>query len=201
MADLARNFGFVSIACYGRHYDSIIISQEPRNEDAGVLLFAGRILHARGVDLYRRGVVGVFIDSLGKVLVAERSDVPGAWQFPQGGVEDGESWVAAVHREMQEELGLDHVEIVRAGNSLVRYDFPPGRKPFSSNFLGQEQQWFLMTTGAEPNLQAADGEFTAWKWVPVHEAVEAVVEWKRGAYRSGLSSLGLLKDGDTPCPE
>ena len=40
---------------------------------------------------FRAGVGAVVLEPNGRVLVLERSDVPGAWQFPQGGLDDGET--------------------------------------------------------------------------------------------------------------
>lgn len=40
---------------------------------------------------YRKGIVAVIVNEQGKVLIAERSDCKGAWQFPQGGLKVGET--------------------------------------------------------------------------------------------------------------
>ena len=47
-----------------------------------------------------------------KVLVAQRSDIKGAWQFPQGGIDDGETPRDALFRELEEEIGTNKVEII-----------------------------------------------------------------------------------------
>jgi 8-oxo-dGTP pyrophosphatase MutT (NUDIX family) len=54
------------------------------------------------------GVVAVFRRG-GKYLIIRRSDtvrVPGAWCFPGGAIEAGESQAQALVREMREELGV-----------------------------------------------------------------------------------------------
>ncbi len=40
---------------------------------------------------FRAGVVAVVTNSRDEVLAFERSDVPGAWQLPQGGIDVGET--------------------------------------------------------------------------------------------------------------
>ena len=55
---------------------------------------------------FRAGVGAVVLDPRGRVLVLERADVPGAWQFPQGGLDDGETPLAAARREAEEETGI-----------------------------------------------------------------------------------------------
>lgn len=141
--------------------------------------------------LYRSGVVGVFINSEGKLLIAERSDVRGAWQFPQGGVEAGESFSEAVKREMKEELGITSVEIVGESVNMIRYEFPEHKKPFADTYVGQEQKWFLLKTHSDPALDQADGEFVSWQWSEPAQAIELVVDWKKEAYEKGLVAIGV----------
>ena len=62
----------------------------------------------RDVPLARRGVVAVIVDQ-GRLLVIRRSRhvvAPGAYCFPGGAIESGESETAALIREIQEELGV-----------------------------------------------------------------------------------------------
>ena len=39
-----------------------------------------------------------------KVFIAQRHDISGAWQFPQGGIDEGESPKEALFRELEEEI-------------------------------------------------------------------------------------------------
>ena len=39
-----------------------------------------------------RKCVGIVVYQNDKVLLCERKDTPGGWQFPQGGIETGESF-------------------------------------------------------------------------------------------------------------
>jgi putative (di)nucleoside polyphosphate hydrolase len=141
------------------------------------------------MDKFRRGIVAVLRNQEGLLLLCERADHPGAWQFPQGGIEPGESPGQAFLRELEEELGNGACRVLREGDSWARYEWPqPGR----DGKLGQEQRWFLgeFVRGA-PELGKSDGSFRAWKWVSVGEALAAVVDWKRPAYRVGLASIGI----------
>lgn len=53
--------------------------------------------------IYRACVGIVLINADKHVFVGERLDNPGAWQMPQGGIDDGEEIEAAFFREMEEE--------------------------------------------------------------------------------------------------
>lgn len=59
-------------------------------------------------------VAGVLRDTRGRILLARRTegrDLAGAWEFPGGKVESGESPVEALKRELHEELGIDIGEV------------------------------------------------------------------------------------------
>ncbi|MDR6936484.1 Nudix family hydrolase [Luteibacter sp. 3190] len=54
-------------------------------------------------------VAGVLVDANGRILIAQRppgKHLAGAWEFPGGKLEAGESAVAALERELDEELGI-----------------------------------------------------------------------------------------------
>jgi nucleoside triphosphatase len=65
--------------------------------------------------LRRLIVVGVIFNRAGEVLLSKmppnRGVFPGQWGLPGGGVEEGEIIEDALHREIQEELGLE-IEIL-----------------------------------------------------------------------------------------
>jgi putative (di)nucleoside polyphosphate hydrolase len=140
--------------------------------------------------VFRQGIVAVLRDARGRVLLGERSDHPGSWQFPQGGVEPGETHEDAFFRELREELGNGSCRILRGGDRPVRYRWPePGR----DGVHGQEQRWFLgeFLEGETPRLDESDHCFRDWRWAGLEEALRLVVSWKRPAYVEGLRSLGL----------
>ena len=39
------------------------------------------------------------------IFIAERSDLNNIWQFPQGGIDEGESAEEALFRELEQEMG------------------------------------------------------------------------------------------------
>lgn len=121
---------------------------------------------------------------------------PGSWQFPQGGIDTGESAESAVKREILEEIGMADSVIVGRSESPIRYDFPANVSgPLANKFKGQDQIWFhlRLVAGHEPSLaRASDKEFRALAWVTVAEALRRVVPFKFEAYRHGLMALGLL---------
>ncbi|MGH6719152.1 MAG: NUDIX domain-containing protein, partial [Alphaproteobacteria bacterium] len=75
--------------------------------------------------LYRPGVGLYLFDSRGLVFVGERADMPGAWQMPQGGIDEGETPAMAAMRELAEEVGTGRAEIVAEAPDWHSYDLPP----------------------------------------------------------------------------
>ena len=144
---------------------------------------------------YRHGVTGVFVNEAGLVLACRRSDYPEGLQLPQGGMEQGETTVAAVRREMQEELGTDAFTIVKETSTAVCYDFPPNLGvPIAQKYRGQCHYWFQLRfhTGGKPDLRRSDHEFSACDWTTCTTLLRHTIAWKTRAYREGLQLLGLM---------
>ncbi len=120
-----------------------------------------------------------------------------SWQFPQGGIDRGETPEQAMIRELHEEVGLhpEHVSIVARTRDWLRYEVPDRfiRRDARGHYKGQKQIWFLLKlTGHDwdLNLRATDHpEFDAWRWNDYWVPLDAVVEFKRGVYETALTEL------------
>jgi predicted amidohydrolase/8-oxo-dGTP pyrophosphatase MutT (NUDIX family) len=142
---------------------------------------------------YRLNVAIIVVNDAGFVLVGERSDRPGAWQIPQGGIEEGETPEVAAMREAQEELGTDQLEILARSGKSYRYDFPEwlSSQPIAKKFKGQDQIYFVMKfkANAKPSLQDSDGEFCNFSWMPPEHLIERTIEFKRDIYKQAFKDL------------
>lgn len=128
------------------------------------------------------------------MLVGQRTKTPEAWQFPQGGIEDGESLEEALFRELYEEIGSSDLVILRKAPKEIPYLFPSDlNSSIKLRFCGQVQTWFLtqFKDGATHDLSKSEYEFSALRWVTIEHILETVVDWKRESYKKGLSALGL----------
>nr|WP_198671049.1 RNA pyrophosphohydrolase [Oceanibium sediminis] len=148
-------------------------------------------------DLPYRPCVGVvLINTDGLIFAAERNDTPGAWQMPQGGIDDGESAEDAALRELEEETSVpaNAVQLVAQTPDWVTYDLPPELlgKVWNGRFRGQKQHWFLFAlTGDEGliDLDTAHPEFNRWQWMSAADLLEAIVPFKRDVYSQVLGSF------------
>jgi len=124
-----------------------------------------------------------------------------AWQFPQGGIQHGESPVQAMYRELHEEVGLlpEHVRILGRTRDWLRYDVPSHfvRRDARRRYRGQKQIWFLLRlVGRDSDvcLRATPSpEFDAWRWSQYWVPLDAVIDFKREVYSMALNELaGVL---------
>lgn len=134
---------------------------------------------------FRAGAGALIIDDVGRVLALERSDIPGAWQLPQGGLEAGEEPGEAIIREIGEETGLSSMDIdlIERCPEPLAYELPPEARRQKTG-RGQVQYWFLFRL---KNVDAIDlqesTEFRQWKWTSMRDLVDGAVEFRRPVYR------------------
>ena len=70
----------------------------------------------------------------GRVLLLrrfEQGSLPGEWEPPGGGVEEGESYESGARRELEEETGIpgnETVEILRTGGPTLRGGSTPSTR-------------------------------------------------------------------------
>lgn len=122
----------------------------------------------------------------GKILICERNDVPGAWQFPQGGVDAGESAEETVQREVWEEIGVSQeaYTVARSDGPFV-YHFP--NREMKRGYHGQSQTCFLLKTHADElpvMLDTETPEFSSARWIyPEEFSLEWVPEFKQEVFQ------------------
>jgi putative (di)nucleoside polyphosphate hydrolase len=161
-------------------------------------------------DGFRANVGIVLMRDDGSVLLGRRAR-GGGWQFPQGGIQTGETPEESLFRELHEEIGLksQDVELVGATHDWLRYRLPPRyvRREQLPLCIGQKQRWFLLrlrdndvkfafTATGEP-------EFDQCRWSNWWEPVREVIFFKRPVYAQMLTELSTLAfpQGAPPLPE
>ncbi len=151
---------------------------------------------------YRRGVGIMLLNAARQVFVAKRIDMPSdAWQMPQGGIDKGETPVAAAWREMREEIGTDRATLRAESRDWLRYDLPAELAPrlWGGRFRGQEQKWFVFDfAGRDSDIDIAQDrhpEFSDWRWVEMARLPALIVPFKRQLYTDLVAEFSpLLRD-------
>ena len=141
---------------------------------------------------YRPNVAAIILSSSYpakcEVFIASRIDVEDAWQFPQGGIDEGETPKEALFRELKEEIGTNEVDIIAQYPDWVSYDFPPSVAHRMAPFDGQTQKYFLvkLRKGAKINIDTKLPEFSQYKFVKSKNLNEYITFFKRTVYKKVL---------------
>ncbi|MGY0154808.1 RNA pyrophosphohydrolase [Edwardsiella tarda] len=150
-------------------------------------------------DGYRPNVGIVICNRQGQVLWARRYG-QNSWQFPQGGINAGETPEQAMYRELFEEVGLGRkdVKILASTRNWLRYKLPKRLVRWDTKpvCIGQKQRWFLLQlqcNEAEINMQRSNTpEFDGWRWVSYWYPVRQVVSFKRDVYRRVMKEFSSV---------
>ena len=144
--------------------------------------------------------VGIILSNRdGKVFWGKRIGQR-SWQFPQGGINEGESDLDAMYRELHEEIGLlpEHVDVMGSTAGWLHYRLPKHliRRRSMPRCIGQKQRWFLLRLNSDDscvNLRATESpEFDGWRWVSHRRPAREVVYFKRTVYEKALGELSPL---------
>jgi putative (di)nucleoside polyphosphate hydrolase len=145
---------------------------------------------------YSPNVAAILRNRLGEIFLGERVNMAGAWQFPQGGIDAGETPEEALVRELREEIGIhrnDFRIVERKGPYL--YLFGEGR--MKKGFHGKEQLYFLCDFLGDDraiDVTTEHPEFRAWRWLaPENFQMEWLPAMKREVYRAVWRDFFSLK--------
>jgi len=139
---------------------------------------------------YRPNVAAIVLSSAYpkkcEFMLSRRSGMKRGWQFPQGGIDKGESTVEALMRELQEEIGTNDVEILAEYPEWITYDFPQTSKNKLYPYKGQTQRYFLVRLKEDARIDLFSHEipeFDEYRFVGLEELFKRATFLKRRAYR------------------
>ena len=146
----------------------------------------------------RSGVGIIVLNKDNKVFVAKRIDNPkDFWQMPQGGVNEGEDFLSAAYRELEEETNIKNVRLIKELDGMTTYELPKNLLGiiWKGKYRGQKQKWFLMKflgNDDEINLKTDKPEFLDWKWIKLEMITKVVVDFKLHVYKEIESKVKKL---------
>lgn len=141
----------------------------------------------------------MLVNGDGLVFVGKRIDNKegDAWQMPQGGIDDGEEFLAAAMRELWEETGVTDtlVTVIAQSREEYLYDLPDELlgKLWKGRYRGQRQRWVLLRfagSDADIRLDAhTPAEFSDFRWVEPDMLPDLIVPFKRRVYRQVIEEF------------
>tara|TARA_B110000305_G_C19208733_1_gene524789 strand:+ start:107 stop:577 length:471 start_codon:yes stop_codon:yes gene_type:complete len=143
----------------------------------------------------RTGVGIAVLNSKNKVFVGKRKDNPfDKWQMPQGGVDQNESLLVAMKRELEEETSIKKIVILKEFNHWLEYELPENLigKIWKGKYRGQKQKWFIVKfigNDNEININTKYPEFIEWKWIEIDSLPDLIVKFKKKLYEKVLIEL------------
>ena len=146
----------------------------------------------------RNGVGIIVLNKDNKIFVAKRIDNPkNFWQMPQGGVDEGEDFLSAAFRELEEETSIKKVKLIKEIDEETTYLLPKHLLGiiWKGRYKGQKQKWFLMKylgNDNEININTKKPEFLDWKWIDVDHITDVVVDFKLEVYKIIQKKIRLI---------
>ena len=144
---------------------------------------------------FRWNVGIILTNSAGKVFWGKRVGKD-AWQFPQGGMNEGETPEQTLFRELQEEIGLKEsdVTVLARTKRWLKYRIPTRLiRKGTPRCIGQKQFWYLLRLNSRESAinlgMSAKPEFDYWEWVSYWYPLRKVILFKREVYRQALREL------------
>tara|TARA_B100000902_G_scaffold381207_1_gene417437 strand:+ start:148 stop:615 length:468 start_codon:yes stop_codon:yes gene_type:complete len=136
----------------------------------------------------RKGVGIIVLNKNNEVFVGKRKDNPvDKWQMPQGGIDNNETPLDAMKRELAEETSITRFKILKEIENWLEYELPQNLlgKIWKGKFRGQRQKWFIVKflgSENEINLNTKHPEFIEWKWINYKLLPEVIVDFKKEVY-------------------
>ena len=143
----------------------------------------------------RIGVGVIVLNKNNEVFVGKRKDNPiDKWQMPQGGVDLGENYLAAMKRELFEETSIKNIKVINEIEGTFEYELPMNLVGviWKGKYRGQKQKWFIVKfigSDSEINLNTKYPEFIEWKWIDYNLLTDVIVDFKKDVYKRLITEL------------
>ncbi|MFH0889733.1 MAG: NUDIX domain-containing protein [Candidatus Aenigmatarchaeota archaeon] len=142
----------------------------------------------------RRVAIGIvfrnFPDEI-KFLLLRRKQGWKGWEFPKGGIEQGETNKEAVIREVHEETGLKRIKFLKRVGKPIKYNYPKeSRERFGS--YGTVQKAFLVKA-ITTNVNVEKESFSGYGWFTAKEALKSLRWYNQRTLLRSVLKAGIAK--------
>jgi len=134
---------------------------------------------------YRKNVAACILNEKNEILLCRRKIETREdfytlgkehWQLPQGGVDAGEEETEALVREVREETGLKHIEVIGELLNTHSYQWPiTMARGWAKIYRGQVQSlYFIKFHSDHDKITLDNDEFDEYKWVSKNELINEI---------------------------
>ncbi len=133
----------------------------------------------------------MIVNDEGYVLAIERADTAGAWQLPQGGLDEDEEPLDAAYREIAEETGIEKadLEFLKAYPEPLVYELPREARSKKTG-RGQVLYWFLFHFPGNPRAGTPTRESRGSQWMPLGRVVDGATTFRKPIYARLAQEFG-----------
>ncbi|MDR0571863.1 MAG: NUDIX domain-containing protein [Rickettsiales bacterium] len=146
---------------------------------------------------FRKAVGAIILNKNSEILAFNRADFPDTWQGVEGGIDERETTLEALYRELFEEINLsrEKFEIIKETKQFIKYLFNKGGEKFG--FVGQEKKFYLVKIiddfkDFKYDNSTQEVEFIGYKVMTAEALLNKVPPFKKEMYRSVLKEFGLI---------
>ena len=146
----------------------------------------------------RKAIGAIILNSKNQIIAFQRSDYKNNWQCPEGGIEEGETPLKAMYREVLEEVGLSKecYNVINTREKPFVYMFIDGPENHKG-YNGQEKQFFILKLKDDNfkfklDTKEDEIEFIDYKTLENNkDLIELVPSFKKEMYREILEYFKL----------
>ncbi len=123
--------------------------------------------------MYRKGIYAFILNNQNQLLLVNLTNYSENFWYsiPGGGLENNESEIDALYREIFEELGItkDKLQMIEKSDLTIKYKFKSGTLVRSDiTYTGQEKHSFLLKfIGDESNIKIDTSEIRNYVWAEI----------------------------------
>lgn len=157
----------------------------------------------------RKNGATVVVNEFGKILLCKRIPAPvkhggdpyqllsDYWQFPQGGLDEGEDALEGAKRELFEETSIKSIELIKVAKYVHSYEWNNANRPFFNNkykYRGQEQITAIFKfIGNDEEIHLDQHELVDYKWVRPEDVDKIIAPERREHAKIILAELAEIQ--------
>ena len=146
----------------------------------------------------RKSIGAIILNKNNEIITFQRVDYEDSWQGVEGGIEENETPIDALYREVQEEIGIekDQYDIIKEHKEFIPYIFPDDVVK-NIGIKGQQKKFYLikLKNDVKFNFETnPDGcEFKNYKIVSSEEFLKLTPRFKDKMYKKVFEDFGLVR--------